>query len=151
MRRTLAIGLAITVLLTGGCSIWDKMTGKKTEAPPPTADDGSDVVYVGSGQVPTVTYEPTGGPPPPTDTGVTHAPPAPVGSGTVEMGPVAAPPAPAPTVGVGPGAHIVRRGDTLWSIAQQYYGNGARWPDIARANGISNPKKLAVGQQITLP
>ena len=36
MRRTLAIGLAITVLLTGGCSIWDKMTGKKTEAPPPT-------------------------------------------------------------------------------------------------------------------
>ena len=30
----------------------------------------------------------------------------------------------------------VRRGDTLWSIATNVYGDGKRWPEIAQANQI---------------
>lgn len=45
----------------------------------------------------------------------------------------------------------VQKGDTLWSIARQFYGTGARWQDLAAANNISNPKKLYVGKQIIIP
>ena len=47
--------------------------------------------------------------------------------------------------------YTVRKGDTLWSIAKRTYGNGQRWVDIAQANQSVDPKKLAIGQQITLP
>lgn len=47
--------------------------------------------------------------------------------------------APPPSSGGGGGGggartYVVRSGDTLFSIAQHYYGNGSRWPDIYRAN-----------------
>ncbi len=45
----------------------------------------------------------------------------------------------------------VRRGDTLWSIAMNVYGDGKRWRDIATANGIGDPKGLAVGQVLVIP
>lgn len=30
--------------------------------------------------------------------------------------------------------HTVVSGDTLWRIAEKYYGNGAEWPRILEAN-----------------
>ncbi|MDX1683354.1 MAG: LysM domain-containing protein, partial [Phycisphaeraceae bacterium] len=45
----------------------------------------------------------------------------------------------------------VKKGDTLWSIAQRHYGDGKRWREIASANNISDPGKLRVGQTLTLP
>ncbi len=67
--------------------------------------------------------------------------------------PVAAAPMPvAPVVPVAPTTmYTVVRGDTLWSIANRYYGDGKRWRDIAQANGIHDPRKLVVGEQLTLP
>lgn len=50
-----------------------------------------------------------------------------------------------------PETHIVRKGDTLWSIAQQHYGDGKRWQDIAEANPGIVPEKLAVDQTLVLP
>lgn len=47
--------------------------------------------------------------------------------------------------------YTIRKGDTFWSIAQREYGNGQKWKDISAANPSADPKKLAVGQQITLP
>ena len=47
--------------------------------------------------------------------------------------------------------YVVRRGDTLWSIAVREYGSGQRWRDIAEANPNLNPTKLRIGQQIILP
>ena len=47
--------------------------------------------------------------------------------------------------------YTIRKGDTLWSIAQREYGDGQRWKDISAANPSVDPKKLAIGQQITLP
>lgn len=44
----------------------------------------------------------------------------------------------------------VRRGDTLWDIACTLYGDGTRWREIARKNAVTDPRKLPVGQVLTL-
>ncbi len=59
-----------------------------------------------------------------------------------------APPPPPPAA---PKVHVVARGDTIWSIALRYYGDGQRWRDIAAANGNIDPKKLAIGQRLIVP
>ncbi len=45
----------------------------------------------------------------------------------------------------------VRQGDSLWAFALQEYGDAGRWRDIARANGIANPRALRPGDVIVLP
>ena len=47
--------------------------------------------------------------------------------------------------------HTVVSGDTLWGIAKKYYGNGNRYPEIAKANNISNPNLIHVGQKLLIP
>jgi LysM repeat protein len=47
-----------------------------------------------------------------------------------------------------PGVHIVRRGETLQTIAQMY---GTTVNAIATANGIVNPNYIWVGQSLTIP
>lgn len=46
----------------------------------------------------------------------------------------------------------VRRGDCMWNIARDVYGDGRKWPTIADANGVprSNPV-IYVGQVFTIP
>jgi len=43
----------------------------------------------------------------------------------------------------GPGEYVVKRGDTLYSIALE---NGADYRDVARWNGLDDPTKISVGQ-----
>lgn len=43
------------------------------------------------------------------------------------------------------GYYTVKPGDTLYSIALDF---GLDWRDLARANGLSDPSKLAIGQKI---
>ncbi|MCC6623279.1 MAG: LysM peptidoglycan-binding domain-containing protein [Deltaproteobacteria bacterium] len=50
-----------------------------------------------------------------------------------------------------PAHHVVARGETLGEIADTYYGSWARWTDIAKANRISDPRSLKVGQKLVLP
>ena len=47
--------------------------------------------------------------------------------------------------------YTVVKGDTLWGIAKKYYGNGNRYPEIAKANNIANPDLIYVGQKILIP
>ena len=47
--------------------------------------------------------------------------------------------------------YTVVRGDTLWGIAKRFYGNGSRYPEIARANNIANPDIIHVGQVLLIP
>lgn len=47
--------------------------------------------------------------------------------------------------------HTVKKGDTLWVIAQQYLGSGAKWQQIANLNGIRDPKKLKIGTKLRIP
>lgn len=56
--------------------------------------------------------------------------------------------APSPPPG---NTYIIKQGDTLWSLAQNNFGDGTRWREIASTNGIMDPAGLQVGQEITLP
>lgn len=47
--------------------------------------------------------------------------------------------------------HIVRPGDTLYGIAEKYYGRGELWTVIQRSNPKINPDRLLVGQKIIIP
>ena len=41
--------------------------------------------------------------------------------------------------------------DTLWHLAQKHLGDGTKWKEIAKANNISDPRKLKKGQKIKIP
>ena len=47
--------------------------------------------------------------------------------------------------------HKVEKGESLWTIAENAYGSGYNWVDIARANKLSDPSEIAAGQELTLP
>ena len=54
-------------------------------------------------------------------------------------------------VGLAEGAdpvHVVRRGDTLYSLARRY---GTTVSAIVRANGLRNPNRIYVGQRLVIP
>ncbi|MCJ0906537.1 LysM peptidoglycan-binding domain-containing protein [Rhodococcus sp. ARC_M6] len=82
-----------------------------------------------------------------TDTAVAAAEPTPE--------PQAAPmPAPEPEQApAAPAAqtYTVEGGDTLWAIAERFYGDGNQYQRIADANGISNPDLINAGQVLTIP
>jgi nucleoid-associated protein YgaU len=46
---------------------------------------------------------------------------------------------------------IVRRGDTLSSIAIEQYNDVTQWRAIAIANDIDNPRALTPGQVLVIP
>lgn len=46
---------------------------------------------------------------------------------------------------------IVRRGETLSSIAAEEYNDPALWRPIAELNGIHNPRRVAPGQVLAIP
>ncbi|KUM99081.1 lectin [Streptomyces yokosukanensis] len=47
--------------------------------------------------------------------------------------------------------YTVEPGDTLWAVAERFYGDGNRYRDIAAASGIDNPDVVNVGQALTIP
>ncbi|HXQ95553.1 MAG TPA: LysM peptidoglycan-binding domain-containing protein [Candidatus Acidoferrales bacterium] len=52
------------------------------------------------------------------------------------------------SVGASPQYHVVARGETLTSIAEQY---GVTVQALAAANGISNPNAIYAGQRLVIP
>ncbi len=48
-------------------------------------------------------------------------------------------------------SYVIKKGDTLWGIAQKYLGKGSRYSEIAKLNGILNPNIIKTGQIIQLP
>ena len=48
--------------------------------------------------------------------------------------------------------HVVKSGETLWGVAQQYYGNGNLYHRLLTANpSITNPNLIRVGDVIRVP
>jgi nucleoid-associated protein YgaU len=47
--------------------------------------------------------------------------------------------------------HVVRRGDSLASIAGMAYGDSSQWREIARSNGIQDPRWLYPGRDLIVP
>lgn len=50
-----------------------------------------------------------------------------------------------------PTVHTVEAGDTLFDIAQAYYGDGNQWSKVSAANGNIQPSSLQSGQQLQIP
>lgn len=111
-----------------------EMTGMQAE--PPDVGD-VEIVEVGSDRVP---------PPPP-------PPPVPAAGETdgVEVEEVA-PPVDIPETTTTQ-THVVAKGDTLWSIAERYYGAGKLWTKIDRANSgkYTNHTDIPVGTVLVIP
>jgi lipoprotein NlpD len=66
------------------------------------------------------------------------------GAAAKPAAPAAAAPAAAPAAGA-PASYVVKRGDTLYSIALEH---GVDFRDLARWNGLDDPSKLRVGQSL---
>jgi tetratricopeptide (TPR) repeat protein len=81
--------------------------------------------------------------------------PPPVGvmpvSTSVPPPPVTPPPAAPATTGAR--RHVVAKGDTLYNLAQRYYGNRSRWRDIYAANRdvMHSETDLRIGAELKLP
>lgn len=64
-------------------------------------------------------------------------------------------PAPTPTPVTGPtptqSVYVVQSGDTLGAIARKVYGNAHMYPLIQQANNIQDPRRIWVGQRLTIP
>jgi nucleoid-associated protein YgaU len=65
--------------------------------------------------------------------------------------PTEVPPPAAPIEAPARRIYTVVSGDTLWAIAERFYGDGSKYPQIASANGIANPDLIMVGQELTIP
>ena len=70
-------------------------------------------------------------------------------------GPLPAAPRAAPTKPAAAGGHrhTVVKGDTLFSLAQRYYGSRAKWRQLLDANRdvLSGPDALRLGQELKIP
>jgi hypothetical protein len=106
---------------------WSSNTQTDESPPPPPAAEAPEPA---GDAVPVAAEEP--------------APPAP------EPAAAAAPPPPPPPP---PAArtYTVVSGDTLWAIAERFYGDGSRYQAIADASGVSNPDLIYPGQVLTIP
>ena len=57
----------------------------------------------------------------------------------------------APAPAAGGKSYTVKKGDTLFSIAKEVYGNGNQWQRLTAANPGLSPSTLKVGQKIAIP
>ena len=48
-------------------------------------------------------------------------------------------------------AYTVRRGDTLSSIAAAAYGDPSKWREVAKANAITDPRRVEPGRVLRVP
>ena len=62
-----------------------------------------------------------------------------------------APPPPPHPPPPAPRTYTVVSGDTLWAIAERFYGDGNKYHQIAQASGIANPDLIHPGQVVTIP
>jgi LysM repeat protein len=122
------------VLYTADKPVWHSDTKGKKDVKLVLQDDRNLVLYSGN-QAAWSTKTETDAPPPP-------AP--------AESAPAAEQPAPAAEPEQAR-TYTVVSGDTLWAIAERFYGDGNKYPQIAEASGISNPDLIKPGQVLTIP
>lgn len=47
--------------------------------------------------------------------------------------------------------YVTQKGDYLWKIAIEEYGDGYMWPQIAKINNLIDPNFLSVGSKLQIP
>ena len=67
--------------------------------------------------------------------------------------PTAAAPATPPAAPMAAAAvkYVVTKGDSLWKIATEKYGDGALWTKIAEANALKRPNHIEIGEELEVP
>lgn len=50
-----------------------------------------------------------------------------------------------------PRTYTVVSGDTLWAIAERFYGDGNKYQQIADASGLADQEEVRPGQALTIP
>ena len=130
------------VLYTADKPVWATNTKGKKDVRLVMQDDRNLVLYAAGGAAWSTKTE-TDAPPPPAPEAAPAAEepvPAPEPSGEPA-------PAPEPTAR----SYTVESGDTLWAIAERFYGDGNKYQAIAEASGISNPDLIHPGEVLTIP
>ena len=138
------------VLYASDKPVWHTDTKGKKNVKLVLQDDRNLVLYAADGPAWSSDTE-TADPPPPAPAEASQDSVVEAAPEVVEVAPVAAeepaPPPPPPA----PRTYTVVSGDTLWAIAEQFYGDGNRYPEIAAASGIDNPDLIHPGQVVTIP
>jgi nucleoid-associated protein YgaU len=145
------------VLYTADKPVWHSDTKGKKQVQLVLQDDRNLVLYAADGPAWSTKTE-TDAPPPPNPNAEASAgdlddkgqgEPEPAENAVAEP-PAEAPPAepePAPAART----YTVESGDTLWAIAERFYGDGSKYQVIADASGIPNPDLIHPGQVLTIP
>ena len=60
------------------------------------------------------------------------------------------PAVPAPAVANG-ASYVVKKGDNLWSIAENSLGDGKRFKEIVALNSLANENAIKIGMKLKLP
>lgn len=140
------------VLYTPDKPVWHSDTKGKKNVKLVLQDDRNLVLYSGDHAAWSSKTDTTEPPPPPPAPVEAEVAPAAVEEPAPEPEPAAAPAAPPPPPPPpAPRTYTVVSGDTLWAIAERFYGDGNRYHDIANASGISNPDLIHPGQVLTIP
>jgi nucleoid-associated protein YgaU len=133
------------VVYTADKPVWATNTKGKKDVRLVMQDDRNLVLYAAGGAAWSTKTETDAPPPPAPEAAAPEAAPA-------AEEPVPAPepsgePAPEPTTRT----YTVESGDTLWAIAERFYGDGNKYQAIAEASGISNPDLIHPGEVLTIP
>ncbi|OBH44066.1 LysM peptidoglycan-binding domain-containing protein [Mycobacterium mantenii] len=138
------------VLYTADKPIWHTDTKGKKDVKLVLQDDRNLVLYAADGPA-WSTHTETDNPPPPEPEAAAEPAAdesaAPAEEAVAEQAPAEAAPEPEPATRT----YTVVSGDTLWAIAERFYGDGNRYQAIADASGIPNPDLIQPGQVLTIP
>jgi 5'-nucleotidase / UDP-sugar diphosphatase len=126
MKRAIFFSAVVSVAVTAGCSSNNK---------PSSGWDPNAPVTDIAPAAPPATYQPVGG--------QQNAYPAPQAT--------AADVSYSSTPTAGATTYVVQRGDTLYKIAREHYGDGKTWPKIAAANPNVTGTLIIPGEKLVLP
>ena len=129
--------------------VWHTDTKGKKNVRLVLQDDRNLVLYAADGPAWSTKTE-TDAPPPPAPEAVAEEAEPEVEPEAVEepaAEEVTEEPAPEPAVRT----YTVESGDSLWAIAERFYGDGSKYQVIADASGIPNPDLIQPGQVLTIP
>jgi len=122
------------VVYTADKPVWHSNTQGKKNVRLVLQDDRNLVLYSGDGPAWSTKTE-------------TDAPPPPAPAAEEAKAEAVAEETPVPAVRT----YTVESGDTLWAIAERFYGDGSKYQAIADASGIPNPDLIQPGQVLTIP
>jgi len=134
------------VIYTADKPVWHSDTQGKKDVRLVLQDDRNLVLYSGDGAAWSTKTE-SDAPPPPAPEAA--APEEAAEEAMVEevVAEATEEPAPEPAVRT----YTVESGDSLWAIAERFYGDGSKFQVIADASGIPNPDLIQPGQVLTIP